>query len=519
MKPLTTILLLAGLAAAAATEDPLPPQAQADVQTLKDAGIRPDDAGLREYLRSLNPSAEVRREIGVLIGELGSEDFAQREAASRRLTALAGMARPELEQASRDKDQEVARRAKDLLAKAAEADHGDEVQLAALREVSRRKTQGIVPLLLETLPRLRRFDLRQAAGRALAATARPEDAEGLRRALGPGDESVCLAAAVVLLDRGDRRALTALGRLLDSEDLPTRNRAGRVLRAVTGRDVGFVAYAAPKVRTQAVARWREWIDQDGPTARLSLPAPAQSPLGKVLLCNWREGHVVELDGSGKKVCEMPYKEARCCQGLPDGNRLLGNSSGQVDEYDARGKHLWHLDAGRHDDEVAAVRRLPSGHTLVLLSREESGEEERLREFRPDTSICWQASLGRDLAVDVQRLGNGNTLVALMGTQRLVEVDRGARVVWQVKARGLPNSVQRLGDGRTLTAFSRGGKVVEVDHGGDVVWSYAINHPTHARRLPDGHTVIATDTKVIEIDAAGRVLWEHQEEGVRYLSAY
>jgi hypothetical protein len=84
MKTLTTILLLAGLAAA----DPLPPQAQ----TLKDAGIRPDDAGLREYLKSLSPSPEVRREIAALISQLGSESRSREAAGSPPITGATPVA-------------------------------------------------------------------------------------------------------------------------------------------------------------------------------------------------------------------------------------------------------------------------------------------------------------------------------------------------------------------------------------------------------------------------------------------
>jgi hypothetical protein len=522
MKPLITILLLAGLAAAAATEDPLPPQAQADVQTLKDAGIQPDDAGLRKYLRSLSPSPEVRKEIAGLIAQLGSEDFVRREKASRRLTELVGLAGADLEKASRDEDREVARRAKAILADDAGADRRAEVLLAALREVTRRKTPGVVPSLLETLPRLRRFDLRQAAGRALAATARPEDAEALRRALESQDESVCLAAAVILLDHGDRRALTALGRLLDCEDLATRNRAGRVLRAVTGKDLGFIAYADLERRAQAAARWRRWIDEEGTAARLSLPAPAQTPLGKVVLaCHGPREGVVELDEAGRKVGERIYKGIECCEGLPDGHLLLGGASrrvdgdlGRVDEYDAEGRSVWGLSVR---GIVTAVRRLPSGHTLVAFSHK-SGLT--LREYRPDKSVRWEASLGVELAMDVQRLEDGNTLVPLVMRDRLVEVDRRGKVVWEAKAEKMPWSVQRLGGGRTLVACCQSRQVAELDPGGEVVWSYPFQDPRHAQRLPDGNTVIANLRKVIEIDATKKVLWEYtQEKGIVHLSAY
>jgi hypothetical protein len=289
-----------------------------------------------------------------------------------------------------------------------------------------------------------------------------------------------------------------------------------VLRAVTGQDVGFVAYAAPEVRARAAAAWRRWIGGPGAAARLTLPAPDQTPLGKLLLaCRGTREGAFELDEDGGEVWRVGLPGITCCEGLPDGHRLLGGPGG-VQEYDARGQPVWGLSVpGR----VMAVRRLPSGRTLLAVL----DGELRLQEHGPDKSLCWQASLGRHLATDVRRLGGGNTLVALCDPGRLVEVDRGGKAAWQVRVgsrwQGRPVSVQRLGDGRTLVALQDEDRVVEVDRGGTVAWSYAVRTPTYAQRLPDGHTVIANHKKVIELDAAGKVLWVYKGEGIVHLSAY
>jgi outer membrane protein assembly factor BamB len=505
-----------------------------------------DDAGLLAFLRGMHPTHQVQKDIQALIPRLGSDSFAEREEAMRRLTALARFARPELSKASHSTDREVARRAKAILAEDTDdADRRGAALLAALRAITRRKTPGAVPPLLGAIPFCDRADLRTAAGQALAAAARPADADALRpalaspdpnvrtaaaaayeAALGDGareelapllsdrDDGVRLAAALALLNRGDRRALTALGLLLDSPDLPIRHRAGHVLRAVTGKDFHFAAYADPEVRAVAAARWRRWIAEHGPAARLALPSPPQVSRGKVLLCNPAENRVVELDESGKKVWEVTCDEPWCCEGLEDGHRLVGSASGRVDEYDAEGKRIWSLDG--LGQTVKAVRRVPSGHTLVALLTKGGGS--KLREFRPDKSICREVSV--DLPADVQRLDDGHTLVALYCGGRVVELDRQGQVAWEVEDRKLPSSVQRLEDGNTLISYEGGDRVAELDRGGKVVWSHAIAKPTHAQRLPNGHTVIAAgEEKVVEIDAAGRVLWEYPENGVVHLSAY
>jgi hypothetical protein len=537
------LLLLAGIAALAG---PAADRIEADAGTPKDAGVGTDDAGLLAFLRGLHPTHQVQKDIQTLIPRLGSDSFAEREEAMRRLTALARFARPELSKASHSTDREVARRAKAILADDADdADRRGAALLAAFRGITRRKTPGAVPPLLGAIPFCDRADLRTAAGQALAAAARPADAAALRQALaspdpnvrtaaavghdaalGDGareelapllsdrDDGVRLAAALALLNRGDRRALTALGLLLDSPDLPIRNRAGRALRAVTGKDFPFAAYAVPEVRAVAAARWRRWIAEHGPAARLALPSPSQVSRGKVLLCNPEENRVVELDESGKKVWEVACDEPWCCEGLEDGHRLVGSATGRVDEYDSEGKRIWSLDG--LGQTVKAVRRLPGGHTLVALLTKGGGS--MLREFRPDKSICREVSV--DLPADVQRLDDGHTLVALYCGGRVVELDRQGQVAWEVENRQLPSSVQRLEDGNTLVSYEGGDRVVELDRGGKVVWAHAIAKPTHAQRLHNGHTVIAAgEEKVVEIDAAGRVLWEHPEKGVVHLSAY
>jgi hypothetical protein len=298
-----------------------------------------------------------------------------------------------------------------------------------------------------------------------------------------------------------------------------------VLRGVTGKDIGFVAYADPEVRAGAAAEWRRWIGQHGRATRLTLPAPADSRLGKVLLCSFHRGRVVELDECGRKVWETHCSDPDCCEGLPDGHRLVGTFNGKVREYDAAGKLVWGLE-GPAGEPIWAVRRLPSGNTLVVRGVHGS----RLQEFRPDRSVSREKALllypGR--AIDVQQLDNGNRLEAYR-IGRVVERDRQGEVVWELRGLAILSSVQRLNSGNTLVSQQdmpsvvdghRRSKVLELGPDGKVVWSHDIEQPGHAQRLANGHTLISSNLeKVVEIDAAGRVVWEYAEKGVTHFFAY
>jgi hypothetical protein len=518
MKPILSVaIILEAVVLVAADRAADPPQVEADIKTLKEAGVEASDAGLLKYLVGLRPTPEIRQEIAALVGRLASEDFAQREKATRRLAALAGLALAELEGASRGKDPEVARRAKAILAEhQTGADRLEVVLLAALREIGRRKVAGAGPLLLEAPAVWERPRVREAAERVLAVADRPADVEAIEQALRASDGHVRFAAALTLLNHGDRRALAVLGGLLDSPDLMVRHRACRLLRVATGQEIDFAAYEDPAVRAKGVTEWRRWIKTDGPAAPLNLPAPAPTWLGRVLVLaigghfvgalSGANAHLVEFGEGGEKVWEVKHHMAACCRGLADGHRLVGsNHPGRVDEYDAEGKLVWGMEV---KGSLWAVERLPSGNTLVS---ELDGGVTKVREYRPDKGVCCEMSLPDFATTTVlHRLDGGNLLTAgWCFSDRVLEVDRLGKVVWEFKDLKRISSCQRIDNGDTLISESKGDRVVEVDRGGKVVWSYKVKYPTHAQRLPNGHTAISTLWTVFEIDAGGKVLWEQK----------
>jgi HEAT repeat protein len=509
------VVLAAGAAVLAAERAATPPQVEADIKALKEARVDPTDAGLLKYLVGLRPTPEVRQAIKRLLAQLASENFDQREEAGRRLAGLAGLARTELEGASRGKDPEVARRAKTILADhEAGAARREAVLLAALREVTRRKVAGVGPLLLEAPAVWERPRVREAAERVLAVADGPADVAALRRALDAPDGHVRFAAALTLLNHGDRGALPVLGELLDSPDLMVRHRARRLLGVATGQEIGFAAYEDPAVRAKGAAEWRRWIRMNGATAPLTLPAPAPTWLGRVLVVAvGADRRLLEFGQGGEIVWETKHSGAWWCQGLADGHRLVGSiRPSRVDEYDAEGKLVWSLEVR---EPLRAVQRLPGGNTLVA---EAPDRVLKVREYRPDKNICSELELPA-FPQDLHRLDGGNILAAFMSPGRVVELDRLGKAVWVINDLENIYSAQRVDNGNTLISDNQKGQVVEVDRSGKIVWAYKVRGPTHAHRLPDGHTVIATVGKVFEIDAEAKVLWMQRVKIVGHLSAY
>jgi hypothetical protein len=500
------------------------PQAEADIKTLEDA-IEANNEGLLTFLRSMRVTPERRRDIAALVGRLGGKTFDEREDAAHRLADIADIARPHLEEASRGKDREVARWAQAILEQhQAGAARREAVLLAVLREVARRKVAGAGPALLEAPTVWEWPRVREAAERALAVAVRPADVEAIRKALDAPDGHVRFAAALTLLNRGDRRALAVLGELLDSPDLMVRHRACRLLRVATGQEISFAAYDPPAVRAKGAAEWRRWVKTKGTAAPLNLPAPAPMWRGKILVVSGEceRAGLVELDEGGKQVWSKKYPWAGFCQGLPDGHRLVATDRaegdkeppppGRVDEFDAEGKHVWSLAL---ETGACALHRGPGGKTLVAHM---VGTVVKVREYGPGKAVCWEW-VPPDFPNDIQCLDGGNLLVTSSLHDRVFEVDRRGKVIWELQGLKDPRSARRIENGNTLACDNEGGMVVEVDRSKKIVWSYAVMLPRYAARLPGGDTVISTPRAVIRIDPGGKVLWEQRVRMSGHISAY
>ena len=137
--------LLAGVLSAA------PERVAEDEQTLRDAKVATDGAALIDYFKKRTLPDVDAGKIESLTKQLGADDFLTRERASARLVALRTLAIPFLEQAARDKDIEVARRAEECLRRIG-GSRSTAVDLAAVRVLAARKPAGAAEVLLGFLP-------------------------------------------------------------------------------------------------------------------------------------------------------------------------------------------------------------------------------------------------------------------------------------------------------------------------------------------------------------------------------
>jgi hypothetical protein len=199
--------------------------------------------------------------------------------------------------------------------------------------------------------------------------------------------------------------------------------------------------------------------KDGYKGRVEVHAFQRLPDGNTMIAESGNSRIIEVDAAGKIVKEVPLKvkqsnahrDTRRVRKLATGHYLVAQESeGAVREYDPAGKIVWEykLDLnGRkasgghgvegHGVEVFSAIRLENGHTLIG-----GGNNNRVLEVDKDGKTVWQVDQndlpGIQFAwiTTVQALPNGNVIIgnchAGEKNPQLVEVTRDKKVVWQFK---------------------------------------------------------------------------------------
>jgi outer membrane protein assembly factor BamB len=521
---LVALLIVVGTTARAEEASP-------QVQRLAEYGLSPTTESLSGYLTSLVPSPERRAQLEQLVAQLGDDEYSRREQASLLLTRQVAGVGEVLSLAIAGKDYEIRWRAKRVLD---QTDRESRSLLTAVLDViHQRKLPGLAGQILAALPLCKDDSLRAGLRRALVATTTPADAMLLReqlaaadpqariaaitalaqlagqatdadalRLLSDSDELVQAAAARALADHGRREALAPLVRLLDSADTPVRIEAARTLRAATGKHFGYTVYDLPEKRAVALSQWKQWLEAEGASAALAFPLrEAPVDLGRLLVCDHSQNLLIEFDTAGKKVWQQQVgTQPWACLGLANGHRLVGSFNDRtVVEFDDRGEEVWRV--GELPGGPTSIQRLDNGNTLIACT-----EGAQIVEIDAAKKTVWRASLdGRP--VDARRLDDGHTLVTLQHGQKVVELDAAGKQVWEIAGVGMAFSAERLESGSTLVCAIGVNQVREYDRSGNVVWAQGkFANPYTAQRLASGNTVVVDTTGVTEIDPQGTTVF-------------
>jgi hypothetical protein len=516
-----------------------------DERLLKAHGIGTDGPALLDFVRKRTLGDADLRRLDELIQQLGDDQFAVRERASRELVRLGTPALPRLQVAARNSDPEVSSRARRCLD---EIPAGSSLELtgAAVRLLGERRPAETVAVLLAFLPsavddlleeevagvladvgvQAGRVDRglveaardplparRLAAALALARADSAEHRALARQLLQDADPRVRFHAAQALVVQQDRQAVPALIALLtdgpaalawQAEDLLCRLLGDRPPPAAL--DSGS-AEARRKCRDAWHAWWREHQERLD-LAQLHQP---QRLLGLNIICDCdvggpRLGRVWECGTDGKVRWQIEgVSNPADVQLLPNGRLLVAECQGfVVTERDRQGEVHW-----KHSVKGYPVscQRLPNGNTFIATYTE-------LLEVTRDGQVVYSHPRPNSIYC-AQKLRNGNIL-SINSHGLVVEIETSGKEVRSVPVGGTTGwaGLEVLPNGHYLIALYSANRVVEIDPSGKEMWRCTVTTPAWATRLRNGHTLVASPDarSLFEFDRNGERVWEQSTPG-------
>jgi HEAT repeat protein len=502
-----------------------------------------DGPTLLDEVRKRTPTPEGTARTRELVRRLGDGSFEQRERADAELLALGRAALPLLREAAKDPDAEIARRAASIVERV-ERGPADSLPLTAARLLALRKPAGAAEALLAFLPSVEGEDLAAEVQTALAAVAfregKPEPA--VIKALGDAAPRVRAAAAEALCRAGGAEAVAAVRKLLTDADPLVRLRAvtGLVgagdreavpalieLVAVLPREQSWQAQeilariageGAPESpgtdddagRRKARDAWAAWWKANAGRTDLARLNAGQVTLGYTVVCLVEDngmGRVAELGRDGKVRWQIEGLQYPVDAWVVAGNRVLvGEYNGmKVTERDLSGRIVW--EKANLPGRVVNVQRLANGNTFIavqnaLLEVDRAGKE--VFAIRRAQQDIWAAYRSAD-----------GTVAVLTSGQQCVRFDRSGKEVksFAVGSGGSWTSgIDVTARGRLLVSNHNANRVEEYGPDGKRLWEAAAPQITTATRAANGNTVVCSyhTNRVYEMDRNGKVVWEHKD---------
>ena len=325
--------------------------------------------------------------------------------------------------------------------------------------------------------------------------------------MGPAVEEqiTSLKSAIAVLSRGkDKRVVSKMIALLEHPSVDVRYALEYSLRQTTGRYFGYRAHADRKSRTAAANKWRAWWKKaEARFVFAKHSAIFGKPIG-VLITGNGTLRVTLVTLEGKVIWARPAKgKTYCAIGLPNGNTLVSDyGNGVIREYDKSGKLVWDTTGIELAGSVHGMQRLANGNLLIAHT-----DGHRVIEVTRKKDIVWTYR-NQGSPASAQRLANGNTLVCLWSGNKVVEVTSSGKIVWEKRGLSVPHDAVKLPNGNVLIADFGNSRVIEVDPKGREVWGVRkrLGGPSSVSRLPDGRTVIGDFTQgVIIVDRKGQLV--------------
>lgn len=199
------------------------------------------------------------------------------------------------------------------------------------------------------------------------------------------------------------------------------------------------------------------------------------PGNRVLIAEQGASRITERDFSGAIRWEsVNHANLVGCQRLPNGNTVVV-AYNKVYELDRQGKEVRTLFKPPADETMYSGQKLPNGNVLYI------GSREKLTEVSPDGKVV------RELPVSISGIGlvraevvNGGWMIGT--TSDLILLNMKGEITWRSAAAARASSAQRLPGGNVLVSSDTNNKMMEVDRNGKLVWEKTVlGNPVRVRR--------------------------------------
>lgn len=523
---------------------------EADEAVLRAAHVPVEGRKLLDLFRQRTPDAALRERVEKWIEQSGSFSFVEREEASAELEACALAAVSVLEGARHHVDLEIRHRVRHAIAVLKQKALSDEVLLAALRILARRKPPQMAKVLLDYTPYAVDADIVDQLCLTLGtAAAREGVADPLFvRALDDAAPRKRAVAASALCRAGCRAQFPAVRRLLHDKDVEVRRRVA--VAFLEAREKAAVPVLIdllaelPRAESEGVeslllqlagdtppqgclddaARgkyrdaWAAWWKRHGDRVDLTKIDLTPRWHGYTLAVCFlsvrgrgaRSGSILELDGQGRTRWQIQGLNRPVDAQVLGENRILVTEyiPGQITERNRNGDVLRRLNI---NENPLSARRLPNGHTFITARN-------RVFEVDRDDKEVWSVTGNRAEMIVAACLLRGGEVALCYRSGELVRVDRAGKELASFRVgrlfRPFGTQIEGLANGHILVPLYYDNKIVEFDKRGREVWSASYARPGSAQRLPNGRTLVAgyMGNVIAELDKNGREVKTTRCEG-------
>lgn len=195
------------------------------------------------------------------------------------------------------------------------------------------------------------------------------------------------------------------------------------------------------------------------------------PNGHILVAEQNTSQVTERDFTGRVLKTYTLPMPLQVEPLPNGNLLVACRN-EVREITKEGRDVFTYRRPGNQHDVTAAKRLPSGETLVL-TMSNASTDNALKLDAKGKPVGKPFQLGRvqNIFASIDVIDENRVLITEYNRVAEYDLNTG-KASWNYPLAN-PSGVQRLPNGNTLIASTQINKVVEVTESNEVVWDYPV----------------------------------------------